>query len=138
MIARAELRKCDHYGVCAAAILLLMACTQPAIAQHFGQGMDDGISVWRIVAALLLCSGIAVVAALFLKFRFTNGRTGLQIGRSKPRLQMIEILRIRPQIDLCIVACDGEELLIMTTPQGASLLRPLSHSTDPAAAEVAP
>jgi len=111
-----------------AAFFLFMGFSDSALAQHLGQGTDDGVSAWRVVATLLICVAVAVAAALALKHRMGGGTAQLFVRRKNPRLEMIETLRLRPQIDLCIVACDGEELLLVSSPQGASLLRPLSRA----------
>jgi len=107
-----------------------MSLSNSALAQRLGQGPDDGISVWRVVATLLVCVAVAVAAALALKHRMGGGTAQLFVRRKNPRLEMIETLRLRPQIDLCIVSCDGEELLLVSSPQGASLLRSLPRASE--------
>jgi hypothetical protein len=113
-----------------AAFLLFMSLSDSALAQHLGQGPDDGISIWRVVATLLACVAVAVAAALALKHRMGGSTAQLFVKRKNPRLEMIETIRLRPQIDLCIVACDGEELLLVSSPQGASLLHPMSRRSE--------
>ena len=39
------------------------------------------------------------------------------------RLRLVESARIAQQVDVCLVRCDQEELLIAVSPQGAVLLR---------------
>jgi len=102
----------------------------PAVAQTLGQGADDGISAWRIVLVLLLCLGLAVFAAFVLKRRM--GGAALPsffagAGRNR-RMQLVETLRLSHQIDLCIVSCDGREMLVAASAQGARLLQPLNGS----------
>jgi flagellar protein FliO/FliZ len=108
-----------------ASLLLVTLFSQICLAQNLGRGVDDGISIWRVVAALLVCMGVAVGAAFLLRRGMPMGRM-LQYSKKKTsRLQVIETLRIRPQTDLCIFACDGEEFLMVLSPQSASLLRPV-------------
>lgn len=101
---------------------LYLALCGSASAQQLGQGADDGISVWRIVVALVVCGGVAAVAALFLKYRMQGGIALFRTNRNGPRLAMVESLRLRPQTDLCIVSCDQREFLIVVSPQGTHLL----------------
>ena len=102
---------------------------QPALAQRLGQGEDDGISLWRVVVALLLCLALAVFAAYAMRSRMGGLPllSGLFSGArpNRRRLQLVETLRLSHQIDLCVVACDGEELLVAAGPQGVQLLKDL-------------
>jgi hypothetical protein len=123
--AQRHYKRGRHGAVRAAILVVCMGHAQSALAQRLGQGIDDGISVWRTVGALLICVAVVVAAALFLKHRMAKGAALFRVRRNNARLEMIEMLRIRPQVDLCLVACDGEELLMVSSPQGASLLRHL-------------
>jgi hypothetical protein len=111
----------------AAVLVCSLMSTEVAFAQQLGRGVDDGISTWRVIAALAVCAAVALGAALVMKRRMIGGTALFRGNRGSARLTMVESLRLRPQIDLCIVSCDGDELLIMLSPQGANLLRPLSH-----------
>ena len=112
-------------GACfLAAYLAAGSC---AWAQHLGQGGDDSIPLWRVVAALAVCAGVAVAAALIMKHRMQGGIALFRTSRAGPRLAMIESLRLRPQTDLCIVSCDTDQFLIAISPQGVHLLRSLSE-----------
>jgi hypothetical protein len=107
----------------AAGLACCLMSTEGAWAQHLGQGMDDGISVWRVVAASIVCALVAIGAALVMKRRMHGGAALFRGNRASPRLTIVESLKLRSQIDLCIISCDGDELLIVLAPQGASLLR---------------
>ncbi len=108
-------------GVCLVPLLVA-----PALAQTLGQGGDDGISTWRVVAVLILCLCLAVFAAVALRARLGSGKLPSFFGaaRQARRLQLIETLRLSHQIDLCIVACDGREMLVAASARGARLLQP--------------
>lgn len=120
------------------AVFLLIGLSDSALAQNFGRVADDEVSIWRVAAATLACLAVAVAAALFLKYRLNGGGAQFLAGRKRSRLEMVEVLRIKPQIDLCIVACDGEELLMLASPQGASLLRFLPRRNAQSVADIVP
>jgi flagellar biogenesis protein FliO len=104
----------------AAAMLLLGAA--PALAQRLGQAADADVPIWRVLGALAFCLALAVAAAILLKRRF-GGPARASFGRGR-RLQLVESLRLSHQTDLCIVSCDGAELLVAASPHGATLLNP--------------
>jgi flagellar biogenesis protein FliO len=100
---------------------LLLAEALPADAQVLGQGGDDPVSMWRVAAALLLCILLAVGGAFALRMRMGADAFVLAPQRNR-RLKLVEVLRLSPQSMLCIVDCDGRELLVMASPAGAELL----------------
>ncbi|MEI9997611.1 MAG: flagellar biosynthetic protein FliO [Rhizomicrobium sp.] len=112
----------------AAALLVLAAC-RPAAAQTLGQGADDGISTWRVIAVLLLCLALAVYAAYVLRARLGGAPRFawplLSRTKIQRRLQLVETLRLSHQIDLCVVTCDGQDLLVAASAQGVEILREL-------------
>lgn len=101
-----------------------------AQAQVLGQGPQDEISWWRVIAALIFCLMLAAGAAFFIKARMGGALPfrGLALARtpgSKRRLELVETLRLKPQLDLVIVRCDGRELLLATHAQTAQLIERL-------------
>jgi hypothetical protein len=92
----------------------------PAAAQVLGQAADDSISLWRVAAALLFCVLLAIGGAFALKLR--AGTAFVLPSRTNRRLRVVESLRLSPQSTLCIVDCDGGELLMVTTSAGAALI----------------
>ncbi len=109
-----------------AVVMCAMAWSAPALAQKLGQGADDDISVWRVVAALLLCLVLAVAGAFALRARGGGiGKLFPLVVRRSRRLQVVETVRLGPQADLSIVTGDGRELLVASSPHGVSLLREL-------------
>lgn len=94
----------------------------PAAAQTLGQGSDVEISIWRIVAAFVLCALLAVAGAFLLKARQGSVRLVSLIAKQDRRLRLIETLRLGHQADLCIVECDGRQLLIAASAHETRLL----------------
>lgn len=97
-----------------------------------------GIDAVRIVAALLLCLGLAVVVILLMRQRMAGGTVrlpglmgafGPQAGRRPgQRITVLETRRASPHADICLVAVDGREYLIATGPGGTRLLARLPQS----------
>ena len=98
-----------------------LAAASPACAQLAGAS-DDGVSLWRVAGALLLCFALALAGALALRVRFGRGPFFATLGGGSKRLQLRESLRITPQIQISIVACDDREMLIATSATGTHLL----------------
>ena len=111
----------------ALAALLLTAASGAARAQALGSTSDE-VSIWRVAGAFVLCVGIAVAAALLLRAR--HGIGGPALLRRNERLQLIESIRLNPQVQLCILRCDGEELLLSASASGATLVKPIGAQTD--------
>lgn len=113
------LRRVAAGFACAIAPMLYAA---PALAQRIGQGTGTEVPIWRVLGALVLCLGLALGAAYVLRRRL-GGSMPLVSGRSR-RLQMLESLRISPQVHICLVSCDGAEFLIAASPQGVHAIDP--------------
>jgi flagellar biogenesis protein FliO len=91
-----------------------------AAAQKLGQAPDTDVAWWRVLLALGLCLALAVGAALVLRTRMRGvARPAPKAGR---QLQLVESMRLSHQVDVCLLACDGEQLLVATSPQGVVLL----------------
>jgi flagellar biogenesis protein FliO len=112
--------------LCAGALVLLLAAAVPAAAQKLGQGADDGIETWRVVAALALCLGLAVAGAYAIRLRFGTLPPLLANLRGARQLKLIESLRLGPQSDLHVVECDGQRMLVASSPAGVAILDKLS------------
>lgn len=108
--------------------LLLIA--GPAFAQsgRLGGGGDLGISLTRIVTALVLCLMLAVLAALLLKRN--GGKLDLAAVRRlvvrlpvQRRIDVVETRRVSQHADICLLRCDGREYLILCAAQQQTVLR---------------
>jgi hypothetical protein len=116
------------------ALVLLAIVGATADAQILGQGPVDDVPIWRVIGALLLCILLALGGALAIRVRTPGGSIlPLSMGRDR-RLSIIESLRVGQHCELCIVACDGREILLLTSAHGGSMLCDLgkSHSASEA------
>jgi len=112
----------------------LMLAGQAAQAVPLGQVGDDGVAWWRVAAALIFCLLLAVGGAFALRARLGGGVGArrplwLRAAQNPRRLELIETLRVKPQVDLLIVRCDGRELLLSASAQGAELIERLDNGT---------
>ncbi len=102
-------------------LAMAFAChASSALSQTLGQGQDIGVSVWRVLAALLLCLGIAV--AVILTLRKQSRRIDLKALASglrargtaqSPRIAIIESRRASSRADVVLLRCDDREFLVM-------------------------
>ncbi len=119
-----QTRACLIWAIAAVAV------SQPVFAQTLGQGAaDDGISAWRVIFALLLCLALGIFAMLVLRARL-GGRalpSFLALGSGR-RLKVVESVRLAGPVELNIVSCDGQDLLVASGAQGARVLRELGPS----------
>jgi flagellar biogenesis protein FliO len=131
MAAAPFVRTASRVGTAVALSALLAG---PALAQRLGQGEGTEVPVWRVIAALLLCLALAVGAAFALRKRLGGGLP-LKAGRPR-RLQLVESLRLSHQTDLCLVECDGTNVLIASTPHGVTLIGPQAPRPQPEQQEI--
>ncbi|SFG54105.1 Flagellar biosynthesis protein, FliO [Novosphingobium sp. CF614] len=96
--------------------LVAMTSSFAACAQTLGQAPDDGVSIVRVVFALILCLLLAGAGALAIRYRM-NGGIGTQgFAQGARRLAVIERIRLSPQVGLCLVRLDQREFLVTFTP----------------------
>lgn len=109
--------------------LLVAMFAAPSWAQRLGTAPDDDISFVRVFLALLLCLIIAVGAAYAMRGRNQLSQM-LSLGLRPPqgRLRLVESLRVGPQVHVCLVVCDDQELLLAVTPQSARILKTMSSA----------
>ena len=131
-------------AVGAASTLATLLVATPTLAQSLAQGAEPHVSWWRVILALLLCLGLAVAGALALKYRlhgsvFSGGKPGRGFNllaslrtrtfafTSPPRrLQLVELVRVNPQVTVCLLTWDGKEYLVAALP--ASGFKPMGQS----------
>lgn len=114
---------------------LLLFCAQalalaPGVAYGapLGGGQSPDIDLVRIAISLVLCFIVAAAAILMLRRKGAGPwfpGPWPAIGRAAdPRAIAIkETRRLSLHAELCRFECDGQEFLIVVTPQGATLLR---------------
>jgi len=123
------MRWANHPLAIALAVLSLSnGLTAPALAQQLGQATEDSVSPWRVLAALIFCIllGFGALAAMRrwnLQLPVWPIFSGSSAGTR--RLRIIETLRVAPQVQLCLIACDEETLLLAASPQGVTVLERL-------------
>lgn len=117
------------------AVLWTLAASAAA-AQTLGQGDDTDIPWLRLIAALLLCLGLAAGAAFALDRRLKGGSgldglrlTGLlqrfRLPAAEPRrarLTDIETRRVSTQVTVSVFKCDGRDFLVAASAQGQLVL----------------
>jgi hypothetical protein len=94
--------------------------------RHLGGGGDVDISLGRIVVAFVICIIVAVLAALLIRQR--GGRIDLTqlLARTGPRtrrINIVEMQRLNPYNDICLVRYDGREYLLVLQQGGTQILR---------------
>jgi flagellar biogenesis protein FliO len=114
-------------GLSLAALLFASA----AAAGTLGGAADDDISLARIAWVLALCLTLAVAGAFVLRHRLGQGPVfSFQPARPR-RLKLIEQLRLGAHTSLSIVACDGRELLLVSSDKETRLLAQLPFDKAP-------
>jgi len=109
---------------------LAAACSPTmAAARDLAHGHPIELPLLRLVGGLLLCTLIAVIAALLLK-RFVAGGGVLAIGKGAAAgwlktglVRVLETHRISPHADVCRLVCGQTEYLVVVSPGGATVLR---------------
>jgi uncharacterized membrane protein YraQ (UPF0718 family) len=97
-----------------------------ATAPRLGGGEELGVSLGRIVAALLICIVIAVLAILLWRQR--SGKMDLKAlfarFELRPRaLDVVETRRLSPNADICLLRHDGREYLLLLMAGESRVLR---------------
>jgi hypothetical protein len=108
----------------ASAAVLLLAMQSAAQAQTLSGG-DPGpdVSLWRIIAALLLCVGLAIAAVFAMRRRFGAGGGLVLFANRERRMHLVECIRPSPALGICLIRCDDKEYLVAVGPQGGSLIQ---------------
>jgi hypothetical protein len=117
----------------------LFALPDIALAQRLAGGGATDVSIIRVAAALAVCIAAAFGLAVLLRNRMAQGSGWRMSGfltklKQERRLTAVEVLRISPQAELALVACDGIEYLLFYGAAGVEVLSrresvaPVEHS----------
>jgi hypothetical protein len=96
-----------------------------ASAHRLGGGGDVGISLGRIIAALLICIIVAVLAALLLRQRAGHQDLSRLFFRFDLRARAIEVVetrRLSSHADICLVRHGGKDYLLLIMAGAAHVL----------------
>lgn len=115
----------------ARAAVLVAACCIPlspllAASPGLGGGEELGVSLGRIVTALIICVIVAVLAVLLIRQR--SGKVDLAglFGRieMRPRaVHVVETRRLSVHADICLLRHDGREYLLLLMAGACQVLR---------------
>lgn len=106
-------------------ICLALVAGSPASAQQLGGASETGVSVVRILAALLVCL-VAAAALIFVVKRRSGSRSKLFNFRSlldrRSQIEVIEVRRISSYAEVSLIACGESEYLILTGSSGQQIV----------------
>lgn len=98
-----------------------------ASAQNLGGGEDLNVSPGRLVAAFLICVGVAAATILAMRRRPTGGaamRSWLAgLASPPPEVRIVETRRISQHGDICLVRNRDREYLVLVMAGRAQVLR---------------
>lgn len=103
-----------------AALAALSGAAVPtwAHAQLAGGGAAPEVDYLRVLAAIALCLGLAVLAIWWLKNNAV-ARLGLATGKESGRtLRIVETARLHVRATLYVVEFDGRRILVSADPNG--------------------
>ena len=99
----------------------LMAAAPPRL----GGGEALGVSLGRIVTALIICAMIALLAALLIRHRLGKGDLPGLFARMEMRpreIQVVETRRLSQHADICLVRHRQQEYLLLLLAGDARIL----------------
>ena len=108
---------------CALAMIAAPALAAPG---RLGGGGDLGVSLGRIVASLIICIFVALLAALLIRQRAGKSDLRAFFARLEPRgraIHVVETRRLSPHADICLVRSGGQEYLLLLMAGSAQVLR---------------
>lgn len=109
-----------------------------AQAQSIAAAPAFELPLLRLAVGLILCSMLALAAALLLKRWMQNGRLtfGARTNRTshRRRITVFETQRLSLHGDVCRFAYDGAEYVVVVSENGATLIctRRLEEAPEPA------
>lgn len=119
MIVKVALKRLLH--CCAMLLCAVMLPFDAVIAQQLGQGTDAAdLTLWRFLGALVFI--LLLVGGAWAVVRSRGGALPfLQHGDSR-RIKILEVQRISPQSQICLIGLDDKEYLLAITSQGATVI----------------
>jgi flagellar biogenesis protein FliO len=108
------------------ALVPVAARAQNAAQPHLGGGGALDISLGRIIASLVICIIIAVLAILLIRQRGGRGDLAAMFARLQPQaraIKVVETRRLSPHADICLVRHDGRDYLLVLQQGSMQVLR---------------
>lgn len=105
---------------------VLIAAAAMAHAPRLGGGAVVGIPWARIAVALLLCSGVALLAVLWLRQRGGWPR----VGSVRTGIEVVESRRLNHYADVSLVRLHGREYAILSSAQQQRVLSSVAVPED--------
>ncbi len=124
-------------GLCsAAAAAAVLPSELLAATPRLGGGEGLEVSLARIVAALIVCIIVALLAVLLIRQRSGKSDLSALFRRIelRPRvIRVVETRRLSPHADICVVHHGGREYLLLLLAGDARVLSdgPQSAGTEP-------
>lgn len=115
------------------ALLPVAAHAQNATQPHLGGGGSLDISLGRIIASLVICIIIAVLAILLIRQRGGRGDLAALFARIQPNARAIDVVetrRLSPHADICLVRHDGRDYLLVVQQGSMQVLQDKATTTD--------
>jgi hypothetical protein len=112
----------------------LLTASAALAAGRLGGGEDLGISLWRIVWALLISITVAFLAILLIRQR--SGKLDLpsflaRIQMRERAIEVVETRRLSPHADICLVRHGSREYLLLLMAGNARVLSERDHVPEP-------
>lgn len=107
------------------------ALAQNAAVPHLGSGGALEVSLGRIIASLVICLMVAVLAILLIRQRGGRGDLAALFARLQPQARAIEVVetrRLSPHADICLVRHDGRDYLLVLQQGSLAVLRDTATS----------
>jgi Na+/citrate or Na+/malate symporter len=108
-----------------AALAASWSCAAWANAGRLGRGASPDVSIGRILAALVICVIVAILAALLLRQRGRGIDLKGLFGRlemARRAIQVVETRRISQHADISIIRSGGKEYLLLLQAGSAQVL----------------
>lgn len=96
------------------------------VTSHLGGAAGVDLPIGRIVVAFVLCIVIAGLAIALLRRRMGHDGMTRWLRRVAPRkgaIEVVEVRRLNPHVDLGVVRYDGQEFLLLLHAQHPAILR---------------